>query len=48
MFLVSVVCNLFIFVCMGFNTIISTLGHFKVKDLPGCHNQCFPQIFASN
>ena len=28
------------------------LGHFKgsqsFKDLPGCHNQCFPQIFASN
>ena len=42
-------CNLFIFVCMGFNAIISNFkGSQSLKDLPGCHNQCFPQIFASN
>ena len=30
---------------MGFNVIIISQSF---KDLPGCHNQCFPQIFASN
>jgi len=52
-FLLSVVFNLSIFVCMGFNAIINTfLGHFKgsqsFKDLPRCNNQSFHQIFASS
>ena len=42
MFLLSV--TFLFFICMGFNAIISTFKPF----LPGCHNQYFPQIFASN
>ena len=42
MFLLSV--TFLFFICMGFNAIISTFKPF----LPGCHNQYFPKIFASN
>ena len=36
----------------GLTPLLAPPGHFKgsqyFKDPPGCHNQCFPQIFASN
>ena len=53
---ISVCCLLFatcLFLSVwGLTPLFAFLGHFKgsqsFKDLPWCHNQCFPQIFANN